>query len=60
MMVKVFAVAYALVMALLIVVQVWLCVISLPYILVALFTVPWGIFFAVGLLASAFERSAIR
>lgn len=53
---KIFAVSYALAMLCLIAAQVWLCVISPPFILVALFTIPWGMFFATGLLISEFDR----
>lgn len=54
---KVFAVIYAIVMAALIVAQVWLCIICLPFVIVALFTIPWSVFFAGGLLLSAFDTS---
>lgn len=52
---KIFAVVYGVVMLLLTAVQVWLCVICLPFVVVALFTIPWGAFFALAILASAFD-----
>lgn len=52
---KIFAVVYGVVMLLLTVVQVWLCVICLPFVVVALVTIPWGAIFALGLLATAFD-----